>query len=312
MRILRYPTMIYTYYGREGERVPKDVTAVIFHRSVTTIQPRAFFECRSLVRVTIPDTVTRIEYEAFMGCDSLRLILFPRTLEHIRTAAFEGCNSLEAVFLPSTVNHIDDHAFNNCKSLRSVYMSDTIEWMGYNVFDGCDQLSATFNMNPDHQYDDDEVNQRLTQYFPFHQACSSTDVTPLMIEACIQEHGMHRATELDNQQMTALHILCANPRVNSDAIRAYLTLTHEAAYLHGIECAEGVHEDHVMALHILCSNQFVTGDVVRAYMQLVPQAAEEEDSEGMTPFQHLCENAVTFGADRNFSSLMAWWYSCMP
>jgi len=159
------------------------------------------------------------------------------------------------------------------------------------------------------------VIQRLMQHhanLPFHKACFNTSVNPQRIGACLQEHGIQRATEVDNQQMTALHILCANPHVTGDAIRTYLTLTREAADMHGIECAKGVDEDHVTALHILCSNQFVTGDDICAYLQLVPEAAEEEDSEGMTPFQHLCENDFTFGTDRNFPSLMAWWYSCMP
>jgi len=103
---------------------------------------------------------------------------------------------------------------------------------------------------------------------PFHQACSSTSIAPQGIGGCFQEHGIERATEVDDQQMTALHILCANPHV--------------------------------------------TGDAFRAYLQLVPEASNQQDYEGMTPFQHLCRNDVSFLADRNFSSLMVWWYHCTP
>ena len=93
---------------------------------------------------------------------------------------------------------------------------------------------------------------------------------PQTIQECIQEHGIELATEVDGQQMTALHILCANPHVTEDCIRAYL--------------------------------------------QLAPEAANQEDSEGINPFQHLCRNDITctFVDDRNFSSLMIWWYHCMP
>jgi len=45
---------------------------------------------------------------------------------------------------------------------------------------------------------------------------------------------------------------------------------------------------------------------------LAPEAADQEDSEGMTPFQHLCNSEFTFVEDRSFSSLMIWWYHCMP
>ena len=68
----------------------------------------------------------------------------------------------------------------------------------------------------------------------------------------------------------------------------------------------------MMALHILCANPHVTGDCIRAYLQLVPEAAEQQDSDGMTPFQRLCRNDITFLEDRSFSSVMTWWYGCMP
>jgi len=58
----------------------------------------------------------------------------------------------------------------------------------------------------------------------------------------------------------------------------------------------------------------VTADSIRAYLQLAPEAAEQQDSHGMTPFQYLCRNEITFlEEDRSFSSLMAFWYAgCMP
>jgi len=62
----------------------------------------------------------------------------------------------------------------------------------------------------------------------------------------------------------------------------------------------------------VCANPHVTGDCICAYIQLVPEAVEQQDSDGMTPLQRLCRNAVTFFEDRSFSSVMTWWYGCMP
>ena len=135
---------------------------------------------------------------------------------------------------------------------------------------------ATINVNvnlDEYEYNHAEVIQRLMQRhvnLPFHQACSSTSITPQGIEGCFHTHGTERATEVDDQQMTALHILCANPHAH------------------------------------------VTGDCIRAYLKLAPEAADLEDSEGITPFHYLCRSDVTFIEDRSFSSLMIWWYSCMP
>jgi len=149
--------------------------------------------------------------------------------------AFDECSSLEAVFLPPTVTYIGNEAFQGCKSLRWLYVPEEIEDIGNKVIYGCDRLLTTVNYEFDYEDDEeeetainnDEVNQWLMQRYanlPFHQACSSISITPQMVV-----HGIERAAEVDDQQMTALHILCVNPHVTGDTIRAYLQLAPEAA-----------------------------------------------------------------------------------
>ena len=313
--------VVYTYLGLIREPVPKNVTEVIIAPSVHTIQGCAFIDCISLARVTIPDSVTRIEGCAFHGCVSLlKPIQFPRNLKFIGRLAFWGCISLDAVYLPPTVAHIGDQAFRDCTSLKFFFhVPQPIEYFGYKVIYGCTRLSITIKYYQDHNNNNnnnDQVNEWLMQRhanFPFHRSCSSTDVTPLTIEGCIQEHGIERATEVDDQQMTAFHILCANPHVTGDCIRAYLTLVPGAA----TNEQDGT-DTGMTGLHILCSlsrQDASTLECIRAYLQLAPPeaaAVNEQDSDGMTPFQHLCKSDVTFLDDRNFSSLMIWWYHCMP
>ena len=172
-----------------------------------------------------------------------------------------NCESLDAVFLPPTITPIDAYAFYGCESLRFFNLPESIEHRGHGVFEGCgDQL---------------HVVSTTTASNNLSKVCYSTSITPQMIQECIDTHGIERAsTEQvnDDQQMAALHILCA-------------------------------------------SNPHVTGDCIRIYMQLSPEAAELDDSNGMTPFQCLCRNDITFlrvEDERSFSSLMAWWYGCMP
>ena len=168
-------------------------------------------------------------------------------------------------------------------------------------------MQETINVNlEEYEYNNDVVIQRLMQRhanLPSHQACLSTSVNPQRIQGCFQEHGIERATEVDDQQMMALHILCANPHVTGDCIRAYLQLVPATAIIQKHAGKTG--------LHILCTNPFVTGEAIRVYLQLAPEAAKQEGSDGMTPFHYLCRNGITFLEDRNFSSLMAWWYGCM-
>jgi len=124
-----FTSTVYTYWGLDNEKAPKDTTKIIIHPSVTTIQEDAFIGCTSLVRITIPDTVTHIEDSAFCDCVSLRFIRLSNNLQYIGMWAFLRCTSLEAVFLSPTVTHIDDYAFVNCTSLIFCILPDPIEYV---------------------------------------------------------------------------------------------------------------------------------------------------------------------------------------
>jgi len=338
-----FASTVHTYYGLDGECAPEDTTEVIFHPSVNIIKANAFFDCKSLVRVTVPDSVTRIGYYAFYGCDSLRYIQLSRNLVYIGEWAFQDCKSLQAVFLPSTVTYIGALAFRYCASLRFFYVPETIAHIGNRVVDGCGRLLTTvkYKINTNGETTNNKkVNEWLkTRHnsFPLYIACYSTSVTPQLIQKRIQADKEQKkrkvkrllnrfksllarwsccrrnwsdleAVKSDDQRMMALHILCTNPFVTGDAIRAYLQLVPDTAILKNITRMTG--------LHILCSVSYQeasTGDAIRTYLQLAPEAADQEDSEGMTPFQYLSRNDITFlEEDRSFSSLMAWWYGCMP
>ena len=190
-------------------------------------------------------------------------------------------------------------------------MPESIYHIGKLVFEACDALLTTVKYKMDdrgrYTLNDDEVNRWLTQqhvHFPFHQAFSSTSATPQGIGGCFEEHGIELATEVDDQQLTVLRILCANPHITGDGIRAYLTLASEAANEQDSTGTTG--------LHILCSlphQDTSTGDAIRAYLKLVPEApVNVQDSDGMTPFQHICRSDVSLFIDeRSFSSVMMWW-----
>ena len=248
-----FTSTVYTYYGLDHEGAPYDVTEVIFAPSVTTtIKERAFYDCKSLVRITIPDHMTHIETFAFMSCDSLRFIRLSTNLVYIGYAAFYDCKSLEAVYLPPTITRIGDSAFRECALLRSFHMPEISNDIGNQVFEGCKRLLATINIDvnlEEYEDEDDVVIQRLMQQYanlPFHQACFNTSVNPQRIQGCVQQHRIERATEVDDQQMTALHILCANPHVTGDCIRAYLQLVPATASIQKHAGKTG--------LHILCTN----------------------------------------------------------
>lgn len=105
------------YTGTATELV---IPTTLGGKPVTSIGTNAFFRCRNLTTVTIPESVTSIGGSAFMGCTSLTTINLPDSVTSISNNAFSGCTSLTTVDLPDSVTSIGSNAFSGCTSLTTV------------------------------------------------------------------------------------------------------------------------------------------------------------------------------------------------
>ena len=70
---------------------------------VTRIKNYAFYNCKSLTSITIPDSVTSIGDYAFAHCTSLTSITIPKSVIYIGPEAFYGCTKLTDVYVKSTI-----------------------------------------------------------------------------------------------------------------------------------------------------------------------------------------------------------------
>ncbi len=76
-------------------------TEYMIPAEVTTIGPSAFYYCRSLTNVVIPNGVTKIDISAFEGC-RMPSITLPESVTSIESRAFFSCSLLASVYCKST------------------------------------------------------------------------------------------------------------------------------------------------------------------------------------------------------------------
>lgn len=73
----------------------------------------AFFGCKNLINVILPESLVSIGNYAFSGCTSLTTINLPNNLEVIGNYAFNGCTNLTQLNLPQSIKSIGVGVFQN-------------------------------------------------------------------------------------------------------------------------------------------------------------------------------------------------------
>ena len=150
----------------------------IIPNSVTSIGGGgAFYGCRGLTSITIPNSVTSIGSSAFANCTGLTSITIPNSVTMIGNYAFRGCSGLTSVHItdlaawcniafgaasnplsdahlymngeeikdlviPNSVTSIGDYAFQYCSGLTSVTIPNSVTSIGNSAFYGCRGLTS--------------------------------------------------------------------------------------------------------------------------------------------------------------------------
>lgn len=133
----------------------KTLTSVVIPNSVTTIG-RAFSECESLTSVIIPNSVTIIEKNAFAHCRSLTDVKIPDKLTSIEEYTFYNCRSLKEFTIPNTVTNIGNYAFYQCLELTSITIPNNVTSIGNSAFGCCSSLTSIVVENNNPVYDSRE------------------------------------------------------------------------------------------------------------------------------------------------------------
>ncbi len=144
-RLLKAPESLSGKYSiRKGVKVIGDrafflcrfLININIPNSVTTIGDKAFACCESLTNINIPNSVTTIGDSAFWNCD-LTNINIPNSVTTIEMGAFDGCKFLTNINIPNSVTTIEDGAFYGCNSLISIKIPVCVTNIGNSAFWCC-------------------------------------------------------------------------------------------------------------------------------------------------------------------------------
>ena len=120
----------------------KSLTSVTIPNGVTSIGEETFSGCSNLTSVTIPNSVTTIGEEAFRECSSLTSVTIPNNVASIEKRTFYKCSGLTSVTIGSGVKSIGNHAFEGCSGLTSVTIPTSITFIGSSAFEDCRNLTS--------------------------------------------------------------------------------------------------------------------------------------------------------------------------
>lgn len=198
---------------------------------VNNIGQRAFQDCFTLEKVSIPKGVTYIWHEAFMNCTSLKEVEFDcPALTKIRYRAFYNCSSLNKIKLPENLIVIEAEAFKNCGTINEITIPTTLVDIGSFAFEnttivtayykGDEQKFSRIRMGNNAEvfakaeivYSDENVIEGITEIKDLKNLSSGTIVTVRGYVACFLE-GMYEFLLIDeeNQYGVVVYVQVNDP-----------------------------------------------------------------------------------------------------
>lgn len=126
---------------------------IVIPEGMESLGISVFSGCSSLVDVTLPSTLREFEEHptisdagsmAFYSCKSLKNIVIPDGVAKLSAGLFYECSSLESITIPASVTEISRGAFGSCEKLKTVnYKGKKSDWESISI----DSRSSEYETN---------------------------------------------------------------------------------------------------------------------------------------------------------------------
>ena len=130
-------------YNGDGTDVDLVIPSVVTHDnryySVAYIEDNAFYQ-KAFRTAIIEEGIAKLGNRAFEDCASLIKVSLPNTLKEIGESAFSCDYALKSIDIPDGVTDIGNSAFNGCTSITSIKIPKSITHLGSWILSGCNNL----------------------------------------------------------------------------------------------------------------------------------------------------------------------------
>ena len=109
---------------------------------VTDIGYNAFYSCRNMTSVSIPNSVTSIGQEAFGDCTGLTSVVIPDNVTSIGKGIFTHCTQITTATVGNGLTDLNEYTFKDCINLTKITLSNSITDLKLACLMGCTNLAS--------------------------------------------------------------------------------------------------------------------------------------------------------------------------
>lgn len=206
----------------EGAFICNDQLASIkWGAALTNINPMAFYGCKALTKVSLPDAVKKAEFACFGGCDNLTEFSTGNGLESVSSGMFELCGNLSTLNIGNSVRDIDPSAFWGCEALHDINIAPSNKHFTFTdglLINNDSKSLIFFTTGKDTCSIPDGIEKVENGAL-----CFNDDIRSLTIPASVTYFGYNSVAENDN--LTAIHCKAATPAKIEEKVNVFHNVT---------------------------------------------------------------------------------------